>query len=690
MIDKWPEKFEEPLNNMINSVIEEISRRSNCIVFIIDPFYNRLLQYYWMSKKLTSYFTINLRENEEFNPPKQKINRTLIASKNSACDAYVILISNGCQVNELLQYAESERLLNTQSLFLLIHDTRLFTAEMKYLWNRITKSIFIRIFNNLNVRLGERMNNEWFNLETIRYPLYSDSSIITYYVNTWYKGKFRYEKKNLFKKLNSFKDLQNQKLKVAIFEHIPAVTKYSRMFYERYHHSANKALGIEFEIIRLLSQKLNFKPIYYRPSDIETSKWGTPDGNGSYNGLLGEAVEAKAAFLLGDFYYTLQHYRLLELSYPYNTECLTFLTPEALTENSWKLLIVPLKLYSWIAIILILFLVAFTFRLFAVFYQNQIMPFKLYENQDSNNLKVVNKEKSLIGVNNKVKGLALFTDMQNSLLYTHSTLLQVSLPKLPEIWALRVFIGWWWLYCILVTVIYRASLTASLANPIGRVTIDTFTELARSSITVGSWGENKKEPFILSSDIELNKIGERFEIINNEEDAVARVANGTFGYYESVYVLKEARAKRQLLNAMEKKKAIEQNQNLIIDRDLHIMKECVIHMPISIGMDKNSPLKPVVDEIIRNIIENGLVEKWLSDVMEWSKIAEIKTENVAPKALMDLKKLYGALIVLGVGCFVGLTTLLIENLHWKYIVVKNPEFDKYQMDLFYKKIKQKK
>lgn len=71
-------------------------------------------------------------------------------------------------------------------------------------------------------------------------------------------------------------------------------------------------------------------------------------------------------------------------------------------------------------------------------------------------------------INEELSGLTLFTEVQNSLLYTYSMLLQVSLPRLPKAWALRVFIGWWWLYTILVTVAYRASMTAVLANPVAR------------------------------------------------------------------------------------------------------------------------------------------------------------------------------------------------------------------------------
>lgn len=66
------------------------------------------------------------------------------------------------------------------------------------------------------------------------------------------------------------------------------------------------------------------------------------------------------------------------------------------------------------------------------------------------------------------EGLYLFHDLPNSFLYTFSMLVMVSMPKLPTGWSLRILTGWYWVYCILVVVAYRASMTAILANPAPR------------------------------------------------------------------------------------------------------------------------------------------------------------------------------------------------------------------------------
>lgn len=100
-------------------------------------------------------------------------------------------------------------------------------------------------------------------------------------------------------------------------------------------------------------------------------------------------------------------------------------------------------------------------------------------------------------------------------------LLVVSLPRFPQKWAVRILTGWYWIYCILIVVAYRASLTAILANPVPRLTIDTLSELAISPITCGAWGEHNRQFFVTSNDEVSHKIGAKIELINTAEEAVS-------------------------------------------------------------------------------------------------------------------------------------------------------------------------
>lgn len=648
-------------------MVKEISNQSSCIVFVGDSVYKNLVDIKNIENfSTTSKYEIALRDNEQFLRPRRRIQRILIEGKAVDCRAYVILIANGFLAAEFLQYTERERLINTRGLFLLIYDSRLFQPHLHYLWNRIINVVFIRQYDAYKHRSGEKASKERIDLDTIYFPSHRRKSIATKCIDSWYKGKWRYGTNHFTEKITN---LQKKHLQIAVFEHIPAVTEKSRIYYNKQPDNKIEGLGIEFELIQIISKAMNFKPKYYMPENITSEKWGIEEDNQTHVGLVSEAIQGKAAFYLGDLYYTLHHLNYFDLTIPYNSECLTFLTPESLTENSWKLLILPFKLYTWIALILTLILGSAIFYFLSLSYKRHI---SFYKNQ---------MHFQSISMKNEVKGLYLFTEIGNSILYTYSMLFQVSLPSLPSPWAVRVLIGWWWIYSILVTVAYRASMTATLANPVARVTIDTVEQLAKSSIEVGGWNKESKNFFSMSSDLSSQKIGNKFQLIEQEDEAIEKVANGSFSYYENYYLLRHARVKRQILE--KEKKENKTTEDISSKHNLHIMQECVINMPIALGLEKNSPLKPKVDTLIRRIIEIGLVEKWLSDVMEWSKIMEIRQEAESEKALINLHKLQGAFIAIIVGYLLAFIILIAEILHWKHIVLKDPKFDKYHLDIFY-------
>lgn len=88
---------------------------------------------------------------------------------------------------------------------------------------------------------------------------------------------------------------------------------------------------------------MNFRCEIYEPENADEELWGRKMVGGIYTGIIGEMVDARADISLGDLYYTPYLLELMDLSVPYNTECLTFLTPESLTDNSWKTLVLPFK-----------------------------------------------------------------------------------------------------------------------------------------------------------------------------------------------------------------------------------------------------------------------------------------------------------------------------------------------------------
>lgn len=232
-------------------------------------------------------------------------------------------------------------------------------------------------------------------------------------------------------------------------------------------------------------------------------------------------------------------------------------------------------------------------------------------------------------------------------------------------------------------------MTAILANPAPRVTIDTLQELVDSKVTCGGWGSETKKFFEDSLDDIGHKIGQRFETIDDPNEAARKVAQGIYAYYDNFNFLKYLSVKNK--NAFISMETSDNSTNSTMngteitaktaERNLHIMSDCVVNIPISIGFHKNSPLKPLADIYMRRIVEVGLVEKWLNDAMH--SIRSLDTSEEEIKALMNLKKLYGAFVALGIGYLLSSVCLIGEFIHWHLIVKKDPKFDKYALDLYY-------
>jgi len=63
-------------------------------------------------------------------------------------------------------------------------------------------------------------------------------------------------------------------------------------------------------------------------------------------------------------------------------------------------------------------------------------------------------------------------------------------------------------------------------------------------LTYGGWGEINTEFFKSSSDELIHKMIWNFEIVTSSEEAVDRVIEGNFAFYENIYFLKEAIVKQ--------------------------------------------------------------------------------------------------------------------------------------------------
>lgn len=485
----------DDIRSLVGNILFKIQSTS-CIGLITDSIYQKEVYMHQFIQSIDGRMLLimSIKDSEAFDEkPTKKMESMLVSMKARNCKFYMILVTNGIQMVNFLRYSDSKRLLNTEANFIMLHDYRLFVPDLHYIWKRIVNVIFIR---KCDVK-----HSNWYELSTVPFPASINEVYVSRIVNYWTMNHYRW-KKTLFND-KAHQSLNGVVLNVAILPHTPSVF--------RHLGSDNRTVkysGVEIGLVNTLSKIMKFSINFYEPQDAETEKWGHRTEYGNFTGLLGEMDTARADIALGNLHYTIYHLDVMDLSLPYNTECLTFLTPESLTDNSWHTLILPFSLGMWTGVLVSLFCVGMVFFLFSNIYY-----FFTTKNKPSVQTKPV-KPKSLI-----IRDL--FDDLSTCILYTYSMLLVVSLPKLPVRWAVRVLTGWWLLYCVLVVVAYRASLTAILANPQPRVTIDTLEGLAESSLKCGAWGEESKSFFTLSPDQVSQKIGTKLEHVDDTDEAVS-------------------------------------------------------------------------------------------------------------------------------------------------------------------------
>lgn len=482
--------LQDDIVTLIATVINKTQPTS--IAFITDSIYECHIQRLIPSISNKVIFSMSIKDSETFDyDPPEKLETMLKTIKSHNCDLYVILITNGIQMVSFLQFTDHQRLLNTKSNVMMLHDYRLFIADLHYIWKRIVNVIF--------VRRCDTKQRIWYEMSTVPFPKRIHDVFVSRTLNFWspFSG-FRWPGSKFNGK--SARGLNGVELKVAVLPHTPTVFK---------SNSVNASYtGLEIDLITALSHVMNFSTEFYEPADAESEKWGRQVGEGNFSGLLREMDEANADIALGDLHYTMYHLAVMDLSTPYNTECLTFITPEVLSDNSWKTLLLPFSLGMWIGVLVSLFCVGVIFFTFSNVYRF-----------------IKSRRKSVTFVQPPKLASYFARDFFDSLsaciLYTFSMLLVVSLPRLPLRWSVRVLTGWWWIYCILVVVAYRASLTSILANPQPRLTIDTLEVLAKSWLKCGAWGDENKNFFLTSSDPAAQKIGTKIEHVDNAGDAVS-------------------------------------------------------------------------------------------------------------------------------------------------------------------------
>ncbi|KAH8299846.1 hypothetical protein KR044_006856 [Drosophila immigrans] len=680
-VDLYQEQLQQLLQQLVWGAQVE-----RCLAIITDDLHAAIYDGAFLgavARDARPCYVLRVNASEELHRPAAHVELVLQGIRSSGCDLHIVTLLNGWQVKQLMTFVYNSRALHMRHKFALLHDSRLYSRDMWHVWSVFVRTVFIR-------RQHQRAS---FSLSTIDYTGILSGVLVLKDLGSWSPGR-RIDAQRLFKdKTRDLRGRSEQRkseqlmhafrfagisLTVAMTEHVPMV---------HLNRSTNSYEGVEVEIMAALAQALHFQPLYYNLNDSDSDNagqdWeGFDSGNESQlrtEQIIAEVALHNARFGIGDLHLFQSYMQHVELSLQHSVECLTFLTPESSMDNSWQTFILPFSGGMWAGVLLSLFVVGTIFYLIS--FLNALL---LGSNQATSFFRCLRREQ-LQHRNDDWRRLSfrlelarhrqqprprtgrdLFDDYANCILLTYSMLLYVALPRMPHHWPLRVLTGWYWIYCILLVATYRASFTAILANPAARVTIDTLQDLNRARIPPATGALENRQFFVESSDETARELGASMEIVKNIEDLTERIAKGRCAYYDNEFYLRHLRVADEARGGTG-------------STALHIMKECVVHMPVVLALEKNSALKPHVDDIIQHLSESGLIAKWLRDA-----IKRLPAEEQAPpEALMNLNKFWSSFVALGIGYLISICAMLLEHWHFRYIVMQHPLYDVYNPSIYY-------
>lgn len=100
----------------------------------------------------------------------------------------------------------------------MLHDYRLFAADLHYLWKRLVNVVFVRQYDRSS-RAGVSTGT-WFELSTVPYPVPVREVFVPRRLDFWRGGRF--QKGNQLV-LDKTRNLRGEELKGVVLRHTPAV-----------------------------------------------------------------------------------------------------------------------------------------------------------------------------------------------------------------------------------------------------------------------------------------------------------------------------------------------------------------------------------------------------------------------------------------------------------------------------------
>lgn len=364
--------------------------------------------------------------------------------------------------------------------------------------------------------------------------------------------------------------------------------------------------GLEAEYVKTLSKSLRFDVEVLYPADGE---WGRELPNGSWTGLVGMVLRNESDIALGGIAVTEKRFQIISYSAPYRFTYLTFATNLPRQLPRFTAFLYPFTMHLWIAIILLLLVMPFIYR-------------------------VLLRKKRTLG--------NLFLDTVKSLLYEPLTAQYNGHVG-------DYFIqGTWLIGAMLISFSYAATLLSFLTIPLREPGVQNLKELselvADNKLRAGCFkGTNVIN--ILRAD-QYKSIRELANHIQNNKYDIEPATNIVENFYKS---------KKSALIAPE----IYFKMNF--PNTLRISPEPVKCTAISIVMLKSFCCKHKLDTHINRMFDSGLSQQIIKRTLTKVEIKNFLNTATKQKNLtLNLKDFLGAFVFYLIGITLSIFVLIIE------------------------------
>ncbi|KAK9884353.1 hypothetical protein WA026_005303 [Henosepilachna vigintioctopunctata] len=539
--------------------------------------------------------------------------RNIALMKNKeTCSSFILFIKDVMDTNDVLgPQCNNKVTVVTKSSQWRIHQ---------YLTTRRSQ----KIVNLLIIAESEMVLKQHQQLPYVLYThkLYIDAIASSRHeiLTSWRNGRFTRPNLDLFPKKMS-EGFAGHRFIVAVADQPPFTIK-------RGIDSNDRVIwdGLEVRLIKLLSKVFNFTIEFKEAEQINVL--------GSADAVIRSIVQKQSNLGISGIFVSNEVKSLVDTSNMFYQDCAAFVTLTSTALPRYRAIMGPFHWTVWVGLTMV--------YLFAIF------PLTF---SDKHTLKPLLKNPE---------------EIENMFWYVFGTFTNAFSFSKKKSWtksdkiATRIFIGFYWIFTIIITACYTGSIIAFVTLPVYPQTIDSVSQLLEGRYQIGTLDKaGWVNRFTNSSDPLVKKLLKKVDLVPTIDEGIRNTTTAFFWPYAFL-------GSRANLDYILRTRYVSTGKRSL----LHISNECLVSYGVAILFPKNSEYEQILSSGLDRILQSGLINKLRADV-EWSimrsgtgKRLPISKEHNNILTLDDraltLEDTQGMFLLLVIGYVLGGACLLSE------------------------------